>query len=96
MLAKLPPKKQTLFFSATMPKEIASLANSILVNSVKVEVAPVSSTAEKVQQKIFFTNKADKKLLLTHLLKNSEILNVLVFTRTKHGADRVVKDLNKS
>lgn len=96
VLAKLPPKKQTLFFSATMPKEIASLADSILVNPVKVEVAPVSSTAEKVQQKIFFTNKADKKLLLTHLLKNSEILNVLVFTRTKHGADRVVKDLNKS
>lgn len=95
VLAKLPPKKQTLFFSATMPKEIASLANSILVNPVKVEVAPVSSTAESVKQKIFFTTKADKKLLLAHLLKNPEILNVLVFTRTKHGADRVVKDLEK-
>lgn len=96
VLTKLPSQKQTLFFSATMPKEIASLANSILVNPVKVEVTPVSSTANSVQQKIFFTNKADKKLLLTHLLKNSEILNVLVFTRTKHWADRVVKDLSKS
>lgn len=96
VLTKLPSQKQTLFFSATMPKEIASLANSILVNPVKVEVTPVSSTANSVQQKIFFTNKTDKKLLLTHLLKNSEILNVLVFTRTKHWADRVVKDLGKS
>lgn len=96
VLTKLPSQKQTLFFSATMPKEIASLANSILVNPVKVEVTPVSSTANSVQQKIFFTNKTDKKLLLTHLLKNSEILNVLVFTRTKHWADRVVKDLSKS
>lgn len=96
ILTKLPSKKQTLFFSATMPKEIASLANSILVNPVKVEVAPVSSTAEKVQQKIFFVEKTNKKLLLVHLLKNPNILNVLVFTRTKHWADRVVKDLEKS
>jgi ATP-dependent RNA helicase RhlE len=76
-----------------MPKEIASLANSILVNPVKIEVTPVSSTAEKVKQKVFFTTKNDKKALLVHLLANPEILNVLVFTRTKHGADRVVKDL---
>lgn len=93
VLVKLPPKKQTLFFSATMPKEIASLANSILVNPIKIEVAPVSSTADTVKQKIFFTNKSDKKLLLVEILKNPEILNVLVFTRTKHWADRVVKDL---
>lgn len=93
VLAKLPPKKQTLFFSATMPKEIANLANSILVNPVKVEVTPVSSTSEKVKQKVFFTTKNDKKALLVHLLANPEILNVLVFTRTKHWADRVVKDL---
>lgn len=93
VLTKLPPKKQTLFFSATMPKEIANLANSILVNPIKVEVTPVSSTAEKVKQKVFFTTKNDKKALLVHLLANPEILNVLVFTRTKHWADRVVRDL---
>lgn len=96
VLTKLPAKKQTLFFSATMPKEIASLANSILVDPIKIEVTPISSTAEKVQQKIFFTNKTDKKALLIHVLANPEIRNVLVFTRTKHGADRVVKDLVKS
>ena len=93
VLAKLPPKKQTLFFSATMPKEILALANSILSNPVKVEVSPVSSTAEIVKQKIFFTTKSNKKLLLAHILENKEILNVLVFTRTKHWADRLVKDL---
>ncbi len=96
VLAKLPPKKQTLFFSATMPKEIASLADSILKNPVKIEVAPVSSTADTVKQKIFFSTKTDKKNLLIHLLQNPEILNVLVFTRTKHGAERVLKDLEKA
>ena len=95
VLAKLPVKKQTLFFSATMPKEILSLANSILVNPVKVEVAPVSSTADNVKQVIYFVSKNDKKLLLTDLLKNPKIASVLVFTRTKHLADRVVKDLEK-
>ena len=95
VLAKLPVKKQTLFFSATMPKEILSLANSILVNPVKVEVAPVSSTADNVKQVIYFVSKNDKKLLLTDLLKNPKIASVLVFTRTKHWADRVVKDLEK-
>ncbi len=95
VLAKLPEKKQTLFFSATMPKEILSLAHSILVDPVKVEVAPVSSTADTVKQSIYFVKKNDKKLLLADLLKNPEIASVLVFTRTKHGADRVVKDLEK-
>lgn len=95
VLAKLPEKKQTLFFSATMPKEILSLAHSILVDPVKVEVAHVSSTADTVKQSIYFVKKNDKKLLLADLLKNPEIASVLVFTRTKHGADRVVKDLEK-
>ncbi|NUJ98241.1 DEAD/DEAH box helicase [Candidatus Gracilibacteria bacterium] len=95
VLAKLPEKKQTLFFSATMPKEILSLAHSILVDPIKVEVAPVSSTADTVKQSIYFVKKNDKKLLLADLLKNPEIASVLVFTRTKHGADRVVKDLEK-
>lgn len=95
VLAKLPDKKQTLFFSATMPKEILSLANSILVNPVKIEVAPVSSTADTVKQSLYYVSKADKKNLLVELLKNPSLTSVLVFTRTKHWADKVVKDLEK-
>lgn len=96
ILTKLPDKKQTLFFSATMPKEILGLANSILVNPVKVEVAPVSSTADTVKQAIYFVSKSNKKLLLIDLLKDTSIASVLVFTRTKHWADRVVKDLERA
>lgn len=96
VLAKLPSKKQTLFFSATMPKEILSLANSILVNPVKVEVAPVSSTADTVKQSVYFVSKQDKKHLLVDILKNPALSSVLVFTRTKHWADKVVKDLEKA
>lgn len=96
ILTKLPVKKQSLFFSATIPKEILSLAQSILVNPVRVEVAPVTSTAEKVDQSVYFVQKAEKKLLLAHLLKDRSIESVLVFTRTKHGADKVVKDLDKA
>jgi ATP-dependent RNA helicase RhlE len=96
VLAKLPAKKQTLFFSATMQKEILSLANSILVNPVKVEVAPVSSTADTVKQSVYFVSKSDKKNLLVDILKNPDMTSVLVFTRTKHGADKVVKDLEKA
>lgn len=95
VIAKLPVKRQTLFFSATMPNEITKLADTILNNPVKVEVTPVSSTAEKIQQEVYFVEKQDKKGLLAHLLKNKEIETVLVFTRTKHGADKVVKDLTK-
>jgi ATP-dependent RNA helicase RhlE len=79
----MPTKRQTLFFSATMPKEILSLANSILNNPVKVEVAPISSTADTVKQSIYFVSKNDKKLLLKDLLKSTDITSVLVFTRTK-------------
>lgn len=96
VLAKLPAKKQTLFFSATMPKEILTLANSILVNPIKIEVAPVSSTADTVKQSVYFVSKQDKKHLLIELLKNPEMTSVLVFTRTKHWADKVVKDLEKA
>jgi ATP-dependent RNA helicase RhlE len=95
IITKLPAKRQTLFFSATMPREIAGLANSILTNPVKVEVTPVSSTVEKIQQQIYFVERSNKRLLLTHLLQDKEIKRVLVFTTTKHGADRVVKELNK-
>jgi len=95
IIAKLPAKRQTLFFSATMPQEIQKLSSTILTNPVKVEVTPVSSTAEKIQQAVYFVEKQDKKNLLIHLLKDKTIETVLVFTRTKHGADKVVKDLMK-
>jgi ATP-dependent RNA helicase RhlE len=96
VIAKLPAKRQTLFFSATMPPEIAGLANSILHHPVKVEVTPVSSTAEKIEQSVYFVEKQNKRLLLNHLLQDNNIETVLVFTRTKHGADKVVKDLHKA
>jgi ATP-dependent RNA helicase RhlE len=96
ILAKLPAKKQTLFFSATMPPEIAGLAASLLHQPAKVEVTPVSSTAETIRQSLYHVNREHKKLLLAHLLKDSDIKTALVFTRTKHGADKVVKDLLKS
>ena len=93
VITKLPQKRQTLFFSATMPTEIQSLANAILSNPEKVEVTPVSSTAETINQSLFFVDKNNKKSLLAHLLQDSNIKSALVFTRTKHGADKVVKDL---
>lgn len=96
VIAKLPAIRQTLFFSATMPKEIQTLADTILKNPVKVEVTPVSSTAEKIQQQMFFVAKNDKKDLLLHILKDKSIQTALVFARTKHGSDRIVKDLIKA
>jgi len=93
VITKLPKKRQTLFFSATMPNEIQSLANAILTDPQKVEVAPVSSTADTIKQWLFFVDKENKKLLLASMLKDEDIKSVLVFTRTKHGADKVVKDL---
>jgi ATP-dependent RNA helicase RhlE len=93
IISRIPTKRQTIFFSATMPQEIASLANSILTNPVKVEVTPVSSTANTIQQKLYYVDKGNKKNLLIDLLKDKAINTALVFTRTKHGADRVVKDL---
>ena len=95
IVRELPRQKQTLFFSATMPAQIADLANSILRNAVKVEVTPVSSTAEKIDQSVFFVNKKDKQSLLLHLLKEKGIQRTLVFTRTKHGADKISRDLKK-
>ncbi len=95
IIAKVPSKRQTLFFSATMPAEITSLANTILTNPERIEVTPVSSTADTIQQALYYVEKNDKKSLLVHILKDKEIKTALVFTRTKHGADKVVKDLNK-
>ncbi len=96
VIAKLPAKRQTLFFSATMPPEIVKLADTILVNPVKVEVTPVSSTAQTIEQAVYFVQKNDKKPLLLHLLADASIETALIFTRTKHGADRVAKDLNRA
>jgi len=93
IITKIPAKRQTLFFSATMPDEIQQLANTILTKPEKVEVTPVSSTADTIQQSLFYVEKNDKKALLIHLLKDKNIKTALVFTRTKHGADKVVKDL---
>jgi len=89
----VPKKRQTLFFSATMPKTIADLGDSFLTNPVKVSVAPPSTTAERVEQYVTFVNQAEKQALLTLTLKRETIDRALVFTRTKHGADRVVKHL---
>jgi ATP-dependent RNA helicase RhlE len=96
VIESLPVKKQTLFFSATMPKEIQKLADTILKNPVKVAVTPVSSTVDSITQALYYVDKSNKKSLLTHLLKDNSIKNALIFTRTKHGADKVAKDLNKS
>lgn len=96
VIAKVPAKRQTLFFSATMPNEIQHLANSILHNPEKVEVTPVSSTADTIDQLLFYVEKSNKKSLLIHILKDKDIKTVLVFTRTKHGADKVVKDLTRA
>lgn len=96
VIRKLPAKRQTLFFSATMPSEIQNLANELLKNPSKVEVTPPSSTVDKIEQSLYFTNKPDKQKLLLHLLEENNISTALVFTRTKHGADKVVKFLHKS
>ncbi len=95
VITKLPVKRQTLFFSATMPKEIQGLANAILTNPEKVEVTPVSSTADTIKQSLYFVDKNNKRALLADILKDQSIETALVFTRTKHGADKVVKDLVK-
>jgi ATP-dependent RNA helicase RhlE len=89
----VPRKRQTLLFSATMPHEIQDLANNILINPVRVEVTPVASTVELIQQSVFFTEKKDKPALLESLLRDKSVKRVLVFTRTKHGANKVVKQL---
>jgi ATP-dependent RNA helicase RhlE len=93
IIAKLPAQRQTLFFSATMPPEIQRLSSSLLKQPVKVEVTPVASTAELIEQSLYFVEKRNKKALLASMLKDNSIKTALVFTRTKHGADRVGKDL---
>jgi ATP-dependent RNA helicase RhlE len=96
LLAVLPKERQSLFFSATMPSEIVKLSNTILNHPVKVEVTPVSSTADTISQFIYFVDKGNKMRLLLDVLKDPKIKTVLVFTRTKHGADKVTKALNQN
>ena len=95
IIAKLPVKKQSLFFSATMPGNIVGLSRQILKNPMKVEVSPVSSTAETIQQYLYYTNKSSKKELLRHILQDQKIEQVLLFSRTKHGADKIARNLKK-
>lgn len=95
IIAALPQKRQSLFFSATMPPEIVKLSRKILNNPVKVEVTPSASTADTILQSVYFVDKDDKKDLLLHVLKDKSILSALVFTRTKYGADKVTRALVK-
>jgi ATP-dependent RNA helicase RhlE len=95
LLAALPPKRQSLFFSATMPPEIVKLAGSIVYKPVKVEVTPSASTVDIVNQYVYFIDRGNKNSLLLELLKDEKIKTALVFTRTKFGADKVVRVLKK-
>jgi ATP-dependent RNA helicase RhlE len=96
LIRLLPKQKQTMLFSATMPPQISELAASLLHNPVRVEVAPVSSTADRIEQSVYFIDKKQKQSLLVYLLGEQQIQRTLVFTRTKHGADRIAKDLKKA
>ncbi|HEY2720132.1 MAG TPA: DEAD/DEAH box helicase, partial [Chitinophagaceae bacterium] len=96
IIGKLPVKKQTLFFSATMPREIKQLVSVLLQNPVKVEVTPPASTVESVQQSLYFVEKQNKRLLLAHLLSDASIQNVLVFAKTKYGADKIARELKRN
>jgi ATP-dependent RNA helicase RhlE len=96
IISKLPAKKQSLFFSATMPPEIKQLANMLLINPVKVEVDPPASVVDMIQQSLYYVEKQNKGALLTHLLSDAAIKTALVFTKTKHGADRLAKQLNRA
>lgn len=95
IIEKLPAQRQSLFFSATMPDNIVALSKKILNKPVKIEVSPVSSTADTIQQYLYYTNKQDKNDLLLHILKDPELAQVLLFSRTKHGSDKIVRNLKK-
>jgi ATP-dependent RNA helicase RhlE len=96
IIAKLPTKRQSLFFSATMPPEIIKLANSILTQPVSIDITPEFKTVEAIKQAVYYVSKSDKKKLLYHILRNEKITSALVFTRTKHGANQVCKYLTDS
>ncbi|MEO5344762.1 MAG: DEAD/DEAH box helicase [Magnetococcus sp. YQC-9] len=96
IMALLPETRQTLLFSATMPPEVEELTRGILNDPVRVEVTPQSTTVEKVEQKVLFVNKENKRALLKKILEQQDIQRALVFTRTKHGADRVTEHLERN
>ncbi|MBU1873469.1 DEAD/DEAH box helicase [bacterium] len=96
IIAALPQKRQSLFFSATMPPAIITLARTILNNPVKVVIAPVTSTAELISQSLYFVDKANKSALLLHVLKDRSLVTALIFTRTKYGADKLARFLVKN
>ena len=96
VIARLPRRKQSLFFSATMPDAIVKLADSILVNPSRIDITPASATVDAIDQVVYFVDKKNKRRLLRDLLKNTDIERALVFTRTKHGADRVARELTKA
>lgn len=96
IITHIPKERQTMFFSATMPPEIEKLSKTILNNPVKVVVTPVSSTVEIIEQEVYYVDKGNKVNLLIHLLKDKDIVSALVFSRTKHGADKIVKALEKA
>jgi ATP-dependent RNA helicase RhlE len=96
VIASLPPKRQTLFFSATMPEDITRLSKQLLTDPVRVEVTPAATTVEKIEQRLYFVEKAEKRALLAHVLQDKAITRTIVFTRTKHGANRVAEQLDKA
>ncbi|WP_207460224.1 DEAD/DEAH box helicase [Azospirillum sp. SYSU D00513] len=96
VVAQLPKQRQTLLFSATMPDTVGELARSILTDSVRVEVAPQSTTVERIAQRVLFVHKADKRQLLANLMQDRGMERTIVFARTKHGADRVAEHLKKA
>ena len=95
LIAMLPTKRQSLFFSATMPSNIVELSKTILTDPVKIEASPVSSAAGTIKQYIYYTNRQEKKNLLLHILDDEDVDQVLLFARTKHGADRIARDLKR-
>ena len=96
VIGMLPSRRQTLFFSATMPREAQELADRLLEQPETVAVAPPSTTAERVDQEVYFVEKADKRALLVDVLRDSAMKRVLVFSRTKHGANRIAEHLEKA
>ena len=96
IITYIPKEKQTMFFSATMPSEIEKLANQILKDPLKVVVSPVSSTVDIIEQEFYYVDRNNKTNLLIHLLKNKDIESALVFSRTKHGANKIVKTLEQN
>ena len=96
VLEKLPAKRQNLMFSATIPEPIKALVDEILQNPVHVRAAPPATTVEKVEQTVYFVDREQKPKLLQWVLEDPRIGSALVFTRTKHGADRVVRDLTRA